>query len=148
MKSFTSDPLALANYGSLSTEDGRQFGITAVRRHRADDLILRISGVETRSSAESLKGCRLYVPRAALPDPGPGEFYHADLVGLRADSVDGREVGRVSAVLNFRAGDILEITLCDGKTEMIPFCDAHVPVVDFERGRVVVDLPVTDETPA
>jgi 16S rRNA processing protein RimM len=140
VKSFTSDPLALGNYGALSTEDGRQFGVAALRQFRADDLIVRLSGVDTRSSAEGLKGCRLYIPRAALPQPGPGEYYHADLVDLRAENIDGQEIGRVSAVLNFGAGDILEITRSDGHTQLIPFNDAHVPVVDFEGHRVVVDL--------
>jgi 16S rRNA processing protein RimM len=142
VKSFTADPMALAAYGPLSSESGREFGIDSLRHHRGDELILRFSGVTTRNAAEQLKSCRLYVPRNALPEPAPREYYHADLIGLRADNNEGNEIGRVSAVLNYGAGDILEITRSDGETELIPFSDAHVPVVDFAAGRVVIDSRV------
>ena len=105
-------------------------------------MILRFSGVDTRDAAEQLKGCRLYISRAALPEPAPREYYHADLIGLRAENSEGDEMGRVSAVLNYGAGDILEITRSDGETELIPFSDAHVPVVDFAEGRVVINSRV------
>jgi 16S rRNA processing protein RimM len=101
--------------------------------------------VETRDAAEALKGQQLYVPRSALPEPEAREYYHADLIGLRAETPDGRLIGQISTVLNYRAGDILEITLADGKTELVPFTDRHVPVVDFAAGRVVVDVRSTDE---
>ena len=142
VKSFTADPVALRSYGPLSSETGSAFGIVSLRHQRADELILRFSGVDTRDAAERLRGCRLYVPRAALPEPAPREYYHADLIGLRAESSEGGEIGRVSAVLNYGAGDILEITRGDGETELIPFSDAHVPVVDFAAGRVVIDCRV------
>lgn len=142
VKSFTADPMALGRYGLLSSESGREFEIDTIRPHRGDELILRLSGVDTRNAAEQLKTCRLYIPRAALPEPSPREYYHADLIGLRADNSLGSEIGRVSAVLNYGAGDILEITRSDGETELIPFSDAHVPVVDFAAGRVVIESRV------
>lgn len=145
MKSFTADPLALGGYGPLATADGRQFNIAALRQHRADELILRLDGVATRSAAEQLKGCRLYVPRTALPNPEPGEYYHTDLVGLRAEDVSGHEKGRITAVLNFGAGDILEITAADGTAELIPFSDSHVPVVDLANGHIVVDVQWSED---
>lgn len=139
VKSFTADPMALGSYGPVSSESGHVFEIDSIRHHRGDELILRLSGVNTRNEAEQLKACRLFVPRAALPEPSPREYYHADLIGLRAESSGGNEIGRVSAVLNYGAGDILEITRSDGETELIPFSDAHVPLVDFAAGRVVID---------
>ncbi len=144
VKSFTADPLALGGYGPLTTADGRQYRIAALRQHRADELILRLDGVTTRSAAEQLKGCRFYVPRAALPAPEPGEYYHADLVGLRAENVSGGDRGHITAVVNYGAGDILEITAADGTTELIPFSDSHVPVVDLANGRIVVDVQWTE----
>ena len=145
VKSFTGDPLALGGYGPLTSADGRQFRIAALRQHRGDELILRLDNVATRSAAELLKGCRLYVPRAALPDPGPGEFYHTDLVGLRAEDANGGGKGRITAVLNYGAGDILEVTAPDGTAELIPFNDSHVPVVDLANGRVIVDVQWTED---
>ncbi len=145
VKSFTADPLALASYGPLLTQNGRRLTIAALRQHRGDELIVQFAGVETRSAAETLKGARLDIPREALPETETGEYYHADLIGLRAETAQGGELGRISAVLNFGAGDILEITRTSGATELIPFSNSHVPVVDIAAGRVVIDLPQTDE---
>lgn len=145
VKSFTAEPCSIGGYRPVQTESGRPCEIISVRPLRANEVILRICGVDTRDAAEALKGQKLYVPRSALPEPQAGEYYHADLIGLRAESPDGRVIGEVSKVLNYRAGDILEITLADGKTELVPFTDRYVPVVDFAAGRVVVDVPSTDE---
>jgi len=142
VKSFTADPTALGSYGPLFSESGREFAIDSLRHHRTDELIVRFAGINSRDAAEQLKGCRLYIPRTALPEPAPREYYHTDLIGLRAENSEGSEIGRVSAVLNYGAGDILEIRHSDGETELIPFSDAHVPVVDFAAGRVVIDYRI------
>ena len=142
MKSFTGDPMAIGHYGPLTTEDGQQLEVTGLRRHAAnDELIIRFGGVNSRTDAERLAGRGLYVARDVLPEPEEREYYYVDLIDLRADSRDGSEIGRVSAVHNFGAGDILEITRPDGSTELIPFTDEHVPVVDFADGRIVVEIP-------
>jgi len=145
VKSFTADPAALGSYGPLSTGDGRKFVIAKLRPHRADELILRLENVVSRNDAEALKGLHLYVPRVALPDAQPGEYYHADFVGMLAQDQNGATLGRITAVLNFGAGDILELTTGTGGTELIPFDDRHVPQVDLAGERIVVDIPSTDE---
>src|SRR5262245_30490525 len=79
---------------------------------------------------------------AQLPASGEGEFYHADLIGLAAVAPDGSAVGRVVAVHNFGAGDLIEVALADSRrTEHIPFTDGFVPEVDLAGGRIVVILP-------
>ncbi len=145
VKSFTADPLALGSYGPLLTQEGRRLTVAALRHHRADELIVRFTGVDARSAAEALKREFLFIPREALPETESGEYYHADLIGLRAENVEGLDLGRISAVLNFGAGDILELTRAGGETELIPFDNRHVPVVDIPAGRVVIDMPSTDE---
>jgi 16S rRNA processing protein RimM len=84
----------------------------------------------------------LYVPRERLPVPEPEEFYHADLIGLRAEDRAGRTIGNVVAVHNFGASDILEIApAAGGDTVMLPFSTAVVPRVEIEAGRIVVAMP-------
>src|SRR6476646_8260279 len=79
LKAFTQDPLAVTRYGLLESEDGtRRVEIETVRPAK-DMLIARLKGVTDRNAAEALKNIRLYVPRAKLPLPEAGEFYHADL---------------------------------------------------------------------
>jgi 16S rRNA processing protein RimM len=145
VESYAGEPHSIAAYGPLESEDGtRQIEIRVVRV-TPKGVIAHVAGVDDRTSAESLKGLSLYVERARLPAAAEGEYYRADLVGLAAEDRDGRKVGTVIAVENYGAGDILELRL-EGraKTELIPFSDAIVPMVDIAGGRVVVVLPEED----
>ena len=106
----------------------------------------RLSGVASREEAEALKGTRLYVPRARLPSLPDDEFYHADLIGLTVFDTGGATIGRVRAIHDHGAGDMLEVArpvgqAGDGGDLLIPFTHAAVPTVDLAAGRIVVDLP-------
>ncbi len=139
LRSFTSDPQAIASYGPLETEDGRIFEIEAMRPAK-DHFVARLSGVCDRNAAEQLSTVKLYVPRERLPEPEkPDEFYHADLIGLAVLDPAGESLGTVIAVHNFGAGDMIEVQPdTGGKTELIPFDEAHVPIVDVVAGRIVI----------
>jgi 16S rRNA processing protein RimM len=104
-------------------------------------VIAQLSGVADRDQAEALRGLRLYAPRAALPPAGEDEFYHADLIGLRAELADGSVFGTVRAVFDFGAGEMLEIARPGAGAVMLPFTRAAVPVVDIAGRRIVVDPP-------
>jgi len=141
VKSFTAEPAAIGAYGPLENEGGdRRFALEPVGAAKGM-LIARLAGVADRDAAEKLKGVRLYVPRAALPEPGAEEYYHADLLGLVAVLRDGTPLGRVVAVNDFGAGDHLEIARQDEGSVMVPFTRAVVPVVDLAAGRLVIDPP-------
>jgi 16S rRNA processing protein RimM len=147
LKAFTEDPLSVARYGPLESEDGaRSFEIEAVRPAK-DMLVARLKGVSDRSAAERLTNLRLYVARDRLPKPADGEFYHADLVGLAAETVRGEAYGTVKAVHNFGAGDLLEIEPAGGgATLLLPFTEATVPAVDLAGRRIVIE-PLEDSLP-
>jgi len=98
--------------------------------------IARFAEIGDRAAAEALRGTLLTVPRSALPPLAPGEYYHADLIGLPCESAAGAALGTVVAVENFGAGDILEIEKPDGKRAMVPF---RAGIADLEPGRVVAD---------
>jgi 16S rRNA processing protein RimM len=140
--SFTADPAAVADYGPLESEDGsRRFEIEAMRPAK-DHLVARLSGVRDRDAAERLVNTRLYVARERLPAPEPGEFYHADLIGLRAESRDGAALATIVGIHDFGAGDLLELRpLGGGGTVLMPFTALTVPVVDIAGGRIVIDPP-------
>jgi 16S rRNA processing protein RimM len=142
IKSFTADPAAIAAYGAVSDESGtRRFEVDVLGQARGA-VLARLSGVGTREAAEALRGVRLYVPRDALPKTNEDEFYHADLIGLPVETREGAALGRVSAVHNFGAGDILELRADDGRELLLPFSDAVVPSVDLAAGRIVADPPL------
>jgi 16S rRNA processing protein RimM len=138
---FTEEPLAVKSYGPLSTQDGsRQFEVTHVREAR-DHLVATLKGIATRNDAERLNGIELYVARDKLPATEDDEYYHADLIGLAAVSTADEPLGRVLAIHNFGAGDIIEIAPAKGPTLLLPFTNAVVPTVDLAGGRVVIELP-------
>jgi 16S rRNA processing protein RimM len=161
LQSFTADPRAIASYGPLFDNSGaRRFVLANVRPQVKDMLVARVEGVGDRAGAQALTGVELFLPRECLPPPEEDEFYLADLEGLRAETADGAVLGRVVALRNFGAGDILEVAplahdpekLTDfsdkimrkkagGETLLFPFTKAVVPIVDVAGGRVVIAPP-------
>ncbi len=142
VRTFTARPEAICDYGPVADEAGtRSFELSFVRAGAKGHAIVRVAGVTDRAAAEALKGVRFYVERGRLPATGDeDEFYHTDLIGLDAFHVDGRPMGRIRAVLDFGAGDLLDIG--GGEIDIVvPFNKASVPEVDLADGRVVIDPP-------
>jgi 16S rRNA processing protein RimM len=138
---FTEDPLAVKRYGPLLTKDGaRQFEVVTAREAKGH-LVATLKGIATREEAERLNGLELYIAREKLPATDEDEFYHADLIGLAAVNAADEPIGRVIAIHNFGAGDIIEIAPPQGTTMLLPFTNAVVPTVDLGGGRVVIVLP-------
>lgn len=138
LKSFTEAPENVAGYGALFDEEGHElFRVRAIGPCKGG-VIVTAEGITDRDAAEALRGLRLYVPRDRLPATDDDTFYHADLVGLAVQTEAGEEVGRVVAVHDFGAGDVLEYVDAAGASQMVAFTLAHVPEVDLDRRRVVV----------
>ena len=101
-----------------------------------NNIIARFAEIADRNAAEAARGTELIVPRDALPPLEPGEYYHADLIGLPCVSTEGEELGVCVAIDNFGAGDVLEIERPDKKRFMVPMTAEAVP----EWGeRIVID---------
>lgn len=146
LTSFTEDPGDIVAYGPLCDAQGAGGWEIELLSAAKGRFIARVAGVDSREAAQALKGLRLHVPRAALPEPEAEEYYHADLVGLMAEDVAGTPLGTVVAVQDFGAGDVLEIgergdAAARRTNLLVPFTRAAVPVVDIAGGRVVVDPP-------
>jgi 16S rRNA processing protein RimM len=145
VKTFTEAPQRLADYGPLRTAEGRELEIVAVRMAKADTIVVRFKGVDDRSAAESLASTKLFVSRSALPVTEPDEFYHTDLIGLRAQDHEGRVLGEIRAIHNFGAGDVIEILRDDKSTLLLPFSKAFVPQIDLANGYATVSEPIDIE---
>lgn len=148
VRTFTSDPEAIADYGPLTDAGGRApLTLKVVRVTPKGAVVARVKGVADRNGAEALKGRKLFIARTAMPEPeSADDFYHADLVGLVAVDTDGNALGEVVAVENYGAGDLLEIRFtASGQTELVPFTKAVVPEIDIASGRLVVVMPATVE---
>jgi 16S rRNA processing protein RimM len=144
-KLFTATPDALARYGELRTREGRKLVIAAFRSTKANEAVIAFEGVTERSAAEQLKGAQLFVNRAALPNTAEEEFYHADLIGLEARDNQGRVLGKVAAVHNFGASDVIELIRADGDSVHLAFTKETVPRIDIASGYILVAVPEDDE---
>ncbi|MBN2906529.1 MAG: 16S rRNA processing protein RimM [Rhodobacteraceae bacterium] len=142
LKSFCAEPAAIEQYAPLYSEDGkRRFGVELTRQVKGG-FAARLSGIATKEEADALRGARLFADRDALPTLPEDEFYHADLIGLEVVDTGGQSLGRVHAVHDHGAGDLLEV-LGPGLTAsvLLPFTQANVPTVDLAAGRLIADPP-------
>lgn len=140
----TQDPEAIGGYGPLETDrPGLVITLTKVRVQK-NVVIAHIKGVSDRSAAEQLNGVSLFVDRDRLPPPeDEDDFYHADLLGLDARLDSGVSIGQVSAILNFGAGDLIEIRdPQSGDTYLYPFTKAVVPVINIAEGYLTIVVPL------
>jgi 16S rRNA processing protein RimM len=147
IQSFTEEPLALKDYGPLETNrPGLVIEILSARA-TTNVLVARLKGIADRNAAETLNGVELYVARDQLPPAADDDdYYHADLVGLEARLTDGSIIGRVTAIPNFGASDLIEVRdERSGDTYLYPFTKAIVPEVRIDAGYLVIDVPVEAE---
>jgi 16S rRNA processing protein RimM len=141
VKSFTGDPLAVADYGTLFAGDGRIFEIEGGRLLKGDMLVLKLAGLSTPEAVKALTGTELFVDRDNLPETDDEEeFYHADLIGLAVAASGEPALGTISAVHDFGAGDILEIRPTGGGgTWLLPFTKVAAPKIDLATRLVTID---------
>ena len=145
VKTFTEAPERVSAYGAVRTADGRVLEIVSARAVKPDAAVVRIKGIVDRASAEALVNTRLLISRSSLPQTGHDEFYHADLIGLRALDQEGRVLGEIRAIHNFGAGDVIEIARGDDDTVLLPFTKDFVPQIDLANKYVVVAEPEDEE---
>lgn len=140
VKSFADDPLAIADYGTLFSADGTVFEIEDGRLLKDDMLVVKFARLATPETVKALTGTELFIDRDNLPPPEEEEFYHADLIGLDVAEAGGEPLGKILAIHDYGAGDILEIRpATGGGTWLLPFTKAAAPVIDIAARRVTID---------
>ena len=144
VKSFTQNPADCLAYGPLLDAEGVPVLTPLSHRSVKDALAVRAQEVTTREAAEGLKSTKLYIRRAALPEPDEDEFYFSDLVGLDVKTTDGKRMGKIIAVHEFGAGDMLEIKPKQGASFFHPFTKMATPKVDLDAARVVIKIIEAD----
>jgi 16S rRNA processing protein RimM len=139
LRSFVENPDFFASIKNLSDSSGRKFPIKITGKLK--DALIASLGLPDRNAAELMKGVELFAPESAFPEPGEGEYYHSQLIGLEVRDGQGTRIGMLETINNFGAGDIMEITTDSGESEMLPFDDDWLLEVNIEGGYVVVDRP-------
>ncbi len=143
VKAYTEDPYSLKQYSPLYTKDCNNSYDINILSVNKDNLIISIKDITDRNMAEKLKGVELYTKRSNLPKIEENEFYYADLVGLVVKSAkDDNIIGKILAIHNFGAGDILEIGLEKQKdSQLLPFNDNTVPEINITKGYISIIFP-------
>ncbi|MBU3032857.1 ribosome maturation factor RimM [Tritonibacter mobilis] len=142
LKSFCANSEEIEDYSPLFGEDGQTRYTLAITRAVKNGFAARIVDVDTKEQADALKGVQLYALRDDLPSLPDDEFYHADLIGLEVFDTGGTLLGRVKAVQNYGADDLLELHGPGlSATVLLPFTKAAVPTVDLTQGRIIADPP-------
>ena len=137
LTTYTDAPLAVVNYRDLLRKTG-DLGLTLIAgRSTKGGIIARAKEVETKEQADRIRGLELYVPRSVLPPVQDEEYYLTDLIGLNVISPEGDLLGKVKAVQDFGAGDLIEVQPAKGKSWYLPFTMALVPEVDIAGGKII-----------
>lgn len=143
LESFTDPRLALFDYRpwSLELASGEVAAIAGVRGHaQGKGIVASLPGVVDRDAAVRFVGARIFVPREALPSPGPGQCYQADLEGLPVVNLAGEALGRVSHLIDNGAHAVLVTRDDAGRERLIPYVvGRYVQSVDLGAGRITVD---------
>ncbi len=140
---FGDDPKAFGGYGPFYTAEtgGEKISLT-LKGRSGKHLMVEVEGIHDKTAADAMNGTELWVERSALPAPPQGQYYIEDLIGLKAlDNKDGAEVGTVTAVQNFGAGDLLEIKPKGKESFLMVLSKANVPDIAIEHGYIKIERP-------
>ena len=150
IKNYTESHDDLANFDNIFDDEGRIYKISLISQKK-DCVVAAIEGVNSRNEAETLRNRKLYIKRSSLPEVAEEEYYHADLVGLEAKYGDGSVFGTVIGVMNFGAGDILELHDASmNKSVYYPFSKQFVPEINISEKYIIITqleevVPIDDE---
>jgi len=153
INSFTQNPLAIGQYGRLFTSVAELTleveNLRLAKNKKASSkqtiIIATLKTITTRTRAEELNGVELFVPREQLLQndsrQSKDEFLHIDLIGLEARFSDGAIAGKVVALPNFGASDLIEIKKSSGQTILLPFTRHVVPDINIAAGFLTIVPP-------
>lgn len=113
--------------------------VADIKRSRPEKagILMHFAETDSREAAEELRGAEVCIPRAALPPVGDDEFYHHDVIGLRVEDENGKELGRVEQMIRYPAAECFLVRAADGDRE-VPNVDAYIVAMDIEGGRIVM----------
>lgn len=137
---YAEDPANLEVHGPLFTsETGTKTLKISLHKPMNKHWLAEIEGIADRTAAEKLRGTELWLPRDKLPEPEEGEHYYADLVGKTVIDSEEKNIGKVAAVHNFGAGDLLDIQPQVGQSFYLPFTKEYI--LEITGNVIRADIP-------
>jgi 16S rRNA processing protein RimM len=144
---YYSDNLDLIKKNVFSTQlpngqipSGQNLKLSFIRHHK-NQIIVSVEGFSDRTAVETLCGKEIFLPRKSLPQINDkNEFYINDLVGCEV-LVAEKKFGIVKQILNYGAGDIIEIETANGENVMFSFTNANFPQINLEKKQIICNPP-------
>ena len=103
-------------------------------------VILKLQGIEDRNAAELCRQKELFVPREDAVPLEEGQYYLADLIGLRVFSDTGEELGELYDILETGANDVYVVRRKTGKELLLPATEECILDVDLDKGTMKVHV--------
>jgi 16S rRNA processing protein RimM len=140
VRTFVEDE-TLLNGKLFTNESGDNTLTVTLKNAMKDHWLAQVDGVSEKNGADSLRGTKLYIDRSSLPETNDDEYYIEDLKGMTVAGKDGKVIGTVMDVVNYGAGDLIDIKPPSGDSFYLPFTDETVLNVDFDGGIITAELP-------
>lgn len=115
--------------------------IRSAKEH-SDTIVVQADGVDDRTTAELLRGVRIFVARSSFPTANKDEFYWVDLLGLTVVNREGVAMGVVKDLISTGPQTVIVIELeIEGKKveTLIPFVSVYIDDVSLPDKRITVD---------
>ncbi len=103
-------------------------------------VILKFKGLDNINDIEKYRQKSLYVTRKNAVRLQRDEYFIADLIGLKVQDEDGKELGTVKDVIETGANDVYEVEMADGKSLLLPAIKQCILNVDVENGTMQVHV--------
>jgi 16S rRNA processing protein RimM len=125
--------------GKVLLLQGNPLQIASCVRSRSDQVILKFQNIDTPEAAQELIGQWLTAPEEITSQLPEGEYFHFQILGLRALSEDGEALGEIAEIIETGSNDVYVISGPKGEI-LVPAITQAIRQIDLARGVVVVRL--------
>ncbi len=139
IKSFTHNPNSIFEYKNIVDEDGKVYEIKRYGNTQGNSLVACIKGVTTREEADKLRNKELFLKKSYLPKLDEGNFYINDLKGLTVKNQKNDTIGTVHNIINYGAGDIIEIITQQDDKRLISFNNDAILNIDLNKKELLIN---------
>lgn len=109
-------------------------------KYQKNMVLLKFKGVETVEEAEKLRNNYLEIDRNDAIPLEEGEFFIADLIGLKVFLDTGEELGILEDIYNTGSKDIYVVKDKLGKSYLLPYIDEVIKKIDLDNSKIIVHI--------
>ena len=121
------------------SDDKKLCTVKSVKRINNKKLIMEFAEINNINDAKNLNGYQIKIRRDLLPEKTEDDFYYNDLLGMKVFENE-EYLGDLLDILETAAHDVLVVVNSDSREILIPKIDHFVKKIDFEAGKIEVEL--------